>query len=218
MNKALPLWLTLALVGSMSAVHAQEVKGDAARGAKMTQMCVGCHGIPGYKASFPEVYKVPAIYGQNDKYIVAALTAYRKGDRKQPSMDAIAASLTDQDIADLAAYFSQSGHSTPAPEALAVQPSPQVSELLTKGACTSCHGANFSKPIDAAYPKIAGQYPSYIDAALKAYKHGNRLVSRDNPIMGAQAKQFSDKELAALADYIGSLPSEISTVADPKFR
>jgi cytochrome c553 len=70
-------------------------------------MCIGCHGIPGYRASFPEVYSVPKIAGQNEKYIQASLQAYAKGDRSHPTMNAISASLSDQDMADLAAYYSK---------------------------------------------------------------------------------------------------------------
>ena len=69
-------------------------------------MCIGCHGIPGYKATFPELYHVPMIAGQNAKYIETALNEYKKGARSHPTMDAIAGSLSDQDIADLAAYYS----------------------------------------------------------------------------------------------------------------
>ncbi len=71
-------------------------------------MCVGCHGINGYQASFPEVHKVPMIAGQSAKYIVAALTAYKNGDRKHPTMRGIADTLTEQDMADLAAYYASS--------------------------------------------------------------------------------------------------------------
>jgi cytochrome c553 len=71
------------------------------------EQCIGCHGIPDYKASFPEVYRVPMIGGQSAKYIEAALHAYKKGDRKQPQMNGVAASLSDQDIAALAAFYSQ---------------------------------------------------------------------------------------------------------------
>lgn len=80
-------------------------KGDAAAGAKKISMCIGCHAIPGYKASFPSVYSVPMISGQSAGYLAAALDAYRKGDRSHPTMRAIAGSLSDQDIADLAAYY-----------------------------------------------------------------------------------------------------------------
>ena len=70
-----------------------------------TAMCIGCHGIPGYKTAFPTVYHVPKIAGQQPAYIVNALKAYKSGERSHPSMRGIAASLTDQDIADLAAYY-----------------------------------------------------------------------------------------------------------------
>ena len=80
--------------------YAQEVKGDAAAGAQKNAMCIGCHNIVGYKSSFPEVYKVPMISGQNAKYIIAALTEYKKGERKHPTMRGIADSLSEQDMAD----------------------------------------------------------------------------------------------------------------------
>ena len=76
------LTLMLALYGVSFTVQAQELKGDAARGATLNASCIGCHGIPGYESSFPEVHRVPAISGQNAKYIVAALNAYKKGERK----------------------------------------------------------------------------------------------------------------------------------------
>ncbi len=80
--------------------------GDAQAAASKVSMCIGCHGIKGYKASFPEVYNVPKIAGQNAEYIVAALKEYASGARTFPSMEAIAQSLTPQDMADLAAYYS----------------------------------------------------------------------------------------------------------------
>jgi len=212
------LTLTLALVGVTFAAQAQEIKGDAARGAKLNASCIGCHGITGYQASFPEVYRVPAISGQNSKYIIAALNAYRKGERKHPSMRAIAGSLSEQDIADLAAYYSSHG-GTPAVAAAPAAPPPDVAALLAKGACASCHGPDFNKPIDGSYPKIAGQYPDYLFAALKAYRvEGNPQVGRGNAIMSAQVKQFSNKELKAIAQFLGSLPPDVHTVAQSRFR
>jgi cytochrome c553 len=94
-----------------------------------------------------------------------------------------------------------------------------VAALLTKGACASCHGANYSKPIDPSYPKIAGQHADYLFVALKAYKtEGNANVGRANAIMGAQVKQFNSAELKAIAEYLGSLPGELKTVKEPYFR
>ncbi len=210
--------LTLALAVASFAAQAQEIKGDATRGAKLNASCIGCHGIPGYQASFPEVYRVPAISGQNDKYIVASLNAYKKGDRKHPTMRAVAMSLSEQDIADLAAYYATHG-GAPASSSAAVTPPPEVGALLAKGACASCHGENYNKPIDGSYPKIAGQYPDYLFNALKSYKvEGNAKVGRNNAIMAAQVKQFSNKELKAIARFLGSLPADVHTVAQSKFR
>jgi cytochrome c553 len=213
------LTLLLSLFGATSLVQAQEIKGDAAAGAKLNATCIGCHGIPGYQSSFPQVHHVPMISGQGAKYIANALEAYKKGERKHPTMRAVAASLSEQDIANLAAYYATHGTAQPVPDTAAVEPSPEVAALLAKGACVSCHGANFSKPIDGAYPKIAGQYPDYLFVALKSYKvEGNANVGRGNAIMAGQVKQFSTQELKALADYIGSLPAEVRTVAQSKFR
>jgi cytochrome c553 len=86
--------------------------GDAAAGAQKTQMCAGCHGIPGWRTAFPEVYNVPKLGGQHEAYVVKALQEYKSGERSHPSMRAIAASLSDQDMADVAAYYGQGGLTT----------------------------------------------------------------------------------------------------------
>jgi cytochrome c553 len=86
--------------------------GDPVAGAQKTQMCAGCHGIDGWRTAFPEVYQVPKIAGQHQAYIVKALQAYKSGERAHPSMRAIAGSLSDKDMADLAAYYAQSGLKT----------------------------------------------------------------------------------------------------------
>ncbi|HEV8501556.1 MAG TPA: cytochrome c [Casimicrobiaceae bacterium] len=84
------------------------VAGNATQGADKTRMCEGCHGIPGFRTAFPEVYSVPRLGGQHPEYIVKALQEYKSGERSHPSMRSIAASLSDQDMADLAAYYGQS--------------------------------------------------------------------------------------------------------------
>ena len=221
MNKFLSL-LSVLLVAcaTVSSAHAQEVKGDAKAGEKKIAMCVGCHGIQGYQASFPEIYKVPKISGQGAKYIVSALSAYKKGDRKHPTMRGIADNLSDQDMADLAAYYESHGKVDGAMvPAKAADGSTKVAELVKKGACVSCHGDNFSKPIDPSYPKIAGQYADYLFVALKSYKTDNNAkVGRANGIMGGVTKQYSNAELKELAGYLSALPGELKTVPQGKFR
>lgn len=91
-------------MGVSQVAHAQ-VTGKAEDGLNKASQCIGCHEIPGYRASFPSVYRVPMITGQSAKYIESALQAYKKGDRNHPTMRGIAGSLSDQDMADLAALY-----------------------------------------------------------------------------------------------------------------
>ena len=88
--------------------------GDPAAGERKTTMCQGCHGIPGYHTAFPEVYRVPKLGGQHAAYIVKALQDYKAGNRSHPSMRAIAAGLSDKDMADLAAYYAAGAAKTAA--------------------------------------------------------------------------------------------------------
>ena len=96
---------TLAIGMSGAALASTPVEGSIEAGREKISMCIGCHSIPGYKATFPEVYSVPMIAGQNEQYIIAALRAYASGERTHPTMTAISASLSPQDMADLAAYY-----------------------------------------------------------------------------------------------------------------
>ena len=237
MNKLLTTLFALAVTCVTSVAHAQTpaaVPATAAAdakpavaapaGAKSLQgkvaMCIGCHGIIGYQASFPEVHKVPKISGQSAKYIATALTAYRQGDRRHPTMRGISVSLTDQDINDIAGYYASSGADAGSKldDKPSREPSAQVAALLQKAACVSCHGANFSKPIEN-FPKIGGQHKDYLFASMRAYKtENNPTMGRNNAVMGAIAKQFSNAELKALANYVGSLDGELKTVPENKFR
>ena len=222
MNKLLTTIFALAVASVTATASAQAVTGNAKAAESKIAMCIGCHGIKGYQASFPEIHKVPMISGQSAPFIIASLNAYKKGERKHPTMRGIADSLTEQDMADLAAFYSTHGvvaGATPPAAKPAKAPSPEVAALLTKGACVSCHGENFTKPIDPSYPKIAGQHADYMFVALKAYKvEKNNVVGRSNAIMGGVAKQFTNNELKALAGYISSLDGELKTVPEPRFR
>lgn len=96
-----------ALLLSAAPAFAQQAApaGDPAEAQKKIAMCEGCHGIPGYKTAYPDVYHVPKLGGQTAAYLANALQAYKSGQRKHPSMRGIAGSLSDKDIADLAAYY-----------------------------------------------------------------------------------------------------------------
>jgi cytochrome c553 len=206
----------LAILVLPLAAHAQ----NATTGEKKAAMCIGCHGIKGYRASFPQVYRVPMISGQNSAYIVVALTAYKKGDRKHPTMQSVAQTLTEQDIADLAAFYeshqaTKHANGKDAKDAA----SAEVSALLGKKNCVSCHGPDFNSPINPAYPKLAGQHPDYLYVALKAYQtQGNPHFGRSQAVMGGMAGDLSLPQLKALAQYIGTQPGSLSVVPQSRFR
>ena len=130
---------------------------QAPAGAKSVEakvaMCIGCHGIKGYQASFPEVYKVPMISGQSAKYITAALAAYKTGDRKHPTMRGIAESLTEQDIADISTYYENLGRASrkAAAEKPSREPNAQVTALLRLG-------RGFDVPLQQRHVQCLGHF------------------------------------------------------------
>ena len=223
MNKLLTTMFAFAVACVTVSAQAQKITGNAENGAKKTAMCMGCHGIIGYQASFPEIHKVPMIAGQSATYIVSALTQYKGGERKHPTMRAIADTLSEQDMADLAAYYSQLGlNEGVAPPASPKAPSEHVQALISRdkdNACTKCHGANFNTPNDGSVAKLAGQHADYLYVALKSYKVPNRPnVGRSHAVMGGQAKKYSNEELKELATYISSLPGDLKTVPESRFH
>lgn len=104
-SSAISIFTACILSAASFPLLAADAAGDPAAGQRKNSMCIGCHGIPGYKTAFPDVYSVPKLGGQQAAYIVKALQAYKAGDRSHPSMRAIAAGLSAQDMTDLAAYY-----------------------------------------------------------------------------------------------------------------
>jgi cytochrome c553 len=104
------LILPLTIAASL-AMPVWALEGNAEAAKQKISMCVGCHGIPGYRSTFPDVYHVPKLGGQHAAYIVKALEAYKSGERSHPTMRSIAAGLSEQDMADVAAYYSSANSS-----------------------------------------------------------------------------------------------------------
>lgn len=221
------LLLCMALIAAPLTSIAQEVKGDAGAGAKKVAMCIGCHGLPGYQSSFPTVYKVPKIAGQNAKYIVAALNGYKSGDRKHPSMRGVAGSMSDQDMADVAAYYERLGKEAGAPAVPeTAEPPPALKDKLQ--VCVACHGKNFNNTPDPANPRLAGQYADYLLVSLKAYMTDNNpRIGRASATMrgmvvteaeGKKKPTFTDAELKMLSEFLAGLPGDLKTVPQSRFH
>jgi cytochrome c553 len=97
--------MALACGAALMATTAFAAEGNAAAGAKKVVQCQGCHGIPDYRTGYPSVYHVPKLGGQHAAYLVNALKGYKSGERGFATMQAIAVELSDQDMADIAAYY-----------------------------------------------------------------------------------------------------------------
>ena len=194
------LTLLLAEAGAQEAPLAPlGLEGDAARGAVLGFTCFGCHGIDGYKNASP-VFHVPKLGGQSADYLEIALQGYRRGTRRHATMEAQAATLADQDIADLAAYFaSLEGE----PEAGIGRASAAVRTAGQEksAACVPCHGAS---GIAAApqWPSLAGQHASYLRHALEQYRSGARV----DLLMGPMIGPLDDAALDELAAFYSMQP------------
>ena len=179
-------------------------KGDPARGKDLSNTCLGCHGIPHYKNAYPN-YSVPKLEGQHPEYIVAALQGYRSGDRSHLTMHSQASSLSDQDMRDIAAYFSAEPLKT---DAKPVGKAPEAAQV-----CVACHGVN-GVGVVSMYPTLAGQHADYIVRALTEYKKGGRK----NPIMKTFAEQLKDEQIAQLAEYYSQQSPPLKTEERPSTR
>ena len=191
----LALSLSVATIAMSGTATAED--GNAQRGKVLGYTCHGCHGIPDYKNAYPN-YSVPKLGAQHGAYLEAALKEYREQNRSHPTMFAQASSLSDQDRADIAAYFS-TANSIPSSQVQGTPPA--VTQT-----CVACHGNDGVSKV-ADYPSLAGQYPDYIEQALHAYKSGKRK----NPIMAGFAATLSDADIKAIGEFFGQQKGLCST-------
>lgn len=185
----------------LSATAAAE--GDAAAGAAIGYSCLGCHGIEGYRNAYPS-FRVPKLGGQKATYLEIALRGYRDGMREHPTMVAQAASLTDQQIADVSAFLASFGSEAVDAGGETVTPIEQAAT------CSACHGSN---GISTApnWPTLAGQHEEYLVHALNQYRNG----ARKDPVMSPMAAPLTDADVRLLAKFYSSLKGlETTTKAD----
>jgi len=168
-------------------------EGDVEVGKELAYTCLGCHGIDGYRNAYPS-YRVPKLGGQKAAYLEIALQGYRGDKRPHPTMTGQASSLSDQDIADVAAYLASIGGETVAAGGSENVPFDKAQ------ACTACHGSN-GVSVNAMWPTLAGQHEDYLLQALQSYRDGSRV----DPVMSAQAALIAEEDVARLAKYFASL-------------
>jgi cytochrome c553 len=207
--------LFIAALGLSSIAHAATVMpaGDAANGKAQTMVCSACHGQDGNSAapSFPK------LAGQGAKYLYKQLVDVRDGNRNILQMTGMLNGKSDQDLADMAAYYaSQTMSGAKADPALV-----ELGKKIYNGgntdtgvaACIACHGPNGKGLAPAGYPRLAGQHADYIAAQLTMYRTGyddkaGRTNDGDTKIMRATARGLSDAQIKAVASYASGLIAE----------
>ena len=209
-SSRLGLWLVTALLGSSllaAAAGAQEAaQGSAEAGRTKAATCAACHGLDGNSVT-PDW---PVLAGQHPNYLVRQINAFKNGDRTNVTMKPFADMLSEQDVLDIAAYFSSQ---TPAPKG-ADPALVGLGQQIYRGglpdrgvaACIACHGpAGDGNPL-ASYPRIAGQHAAYVTSTLKAYAAGERRSDTDvNQMMRNTASLLREDEIRALASYVQGL-------------
>lgn len=163
---------------------------DAERGKVLAYTCLGCHGIDGYRNAYPS-YRVPKLGGQHPDYLVLALQAYKSGERTHPTMRAQAASLSTEDMRDIAAYFAAAGE-IGKPGAAKVAPD-------AVSTCAACHGDN-GVSLSPEWPSLAGQHKDYLVDSLKQYRR-ETVAERRNAIMMGLVAVLEPGDLKAIAEY-----------------
>jgi cytochrome c553 len=170
---------------------------DAANGGKLSQTCLGCHGAPGLRNPGPE-------------YIISSLKSYKDRTRAHKTMQAQASNLTDENMADIAAFFSQmEGNSRPS---LVSAAEAKMGEKAS-ASCAACHGKT-GDGAQTSFPKLAGQYESYLIQALKDYRSGDR----QNMIMAGQAANLSIAQIKALSAWYSSQEGGLSAPLSKIFK
>jgi cytochrome c553 len=197
---ALAPLVVLGCLGASAALAA----GSAEKGEAKATACIACHGANGNSAN-PEW---PVLAGQHEQYIHKQLQAFKSGARKNPLMTPMAMSLSDDDMADLGAYFSSQKPAGKETDAAKLQLGQRVyrsgDPKTGAPACASCHGPLGAGNPPAVYPSLRGQYATYVAAQLRAYRANTRQTD-PNQVMRSVAGTMSDEQIDAVASYVQGL-------------
>ncbi|MBI5430897.1 MAG: cytochrome c4 [Nitrosomonadales bacterium] len=195
-----------AIEESKDVVKRRTGSGDTASGQGKSELCQGCHGADGNSID----PLIPKLSGQYDKYIAKQLRNYQAGVRTHQIMNAMAATISDEELADIASYFASqpkmkgAGTATPNEEAKHIFLKGKISKMVV--ACVNCHGVGGKglTPNTSMFPVIGGQHKAYLLKQLNDFKKDDRFNS-PNAIMNRIVRSLSDAELEALAEYISGL-------------
>lgn len=196
--------LLIALLVSVGITGVAHAAGDAAAGKSKTAICAACHGVDGNSA----IGNFPKLAGQNERYLLKQMQEIKDGSRPVVEMTGMLTALSDQDMADISAYFASNTVQIGAAKADLVKAGEKIyrAGVESKGisACTACHGPNGAGLASAAFPQLGGQHAQYTEKQLKSF----RTEERNNDpgkMMRDIAAKMSDKEIQAVSSYIQGL-------------
>jgi cbb3-type cytochrome c oxidase subunit III len=200
MNKVLvTLLLTLGITGLAQAA------GDAKAGQAKAAMCGACHGADGNSAA----PNFPKLAGQGERYLLKQMNDIKSGNRNILEMTGLLTNMSEQDMADIAAYFASQNMSVGAADPALVK----AGEALFRGgklaegmpACTGCHSPNGAGNDAAGFPQLGGQHAQYVAKQLTDFREGNRTNDGDSMMMRSVAAKLSNKDIQAISSYIQGL-------------
>ncbi|MEX0732515.1 MAG: cytochrome c4 [Aquisalimonadaceae bacterium] len=198
------IWQSVGLAATVLIFSGAAAAGDVSRGQELSGTCAACHGADGNSTNS----EWPKLAGQGERYLLEQLKAYKSGDRNDPIMMGQVADLSEQDMKDLAAYFSDQQMEVGGanPDLAEQGESIYRGGLPDKGvaACIACHGPAGGGMAAAGFPRIGGQHATYTAQQLQQYRSGDRSTD-GNRMMRAIAEKLSDEEIEAVASYISGL-------------
>lgn len=197
-------FLTFAAIASLAVMGTVHAAGDAEAGKTKSAMCAACHGPDGNSAA----PNFPKLAGQHADYTVKQLKEFKSGERKDATMNGMAAALSEQDMADIAAYYAAQTGSV----GKAAEDKVELGQTIYRAgntatgvsACAACHGPTGSGNPMAKFPSLSGQHADYTVAQLKNFRAGARANDAGS-MMRSIAKKMTDDEIAAVAQYIQGL-------------
>ena len=198
-RKILTGFLIILAVGQFSSVQAADVPD---RGAILANTCLGCHGVAGYRNGYPS-YRVPKLGGQHEESLYLGLQGYKSQGRAHLTMQAQAATLSEQDMRDLAGYFASRGD-------VKTGTAPSDAQLARgrekSAVCAACHG-NTGVSQSPSWPSLAGQHEDYLREVMWQYKNGQRK----DPVMVGQVVNLSEDDIEDIAAYYSAQPGLFTT-------
>ncbi|WP_027854279.1 c-type cytochrome [Marinobacterium litorale] len=196
--------LLISLLVSLGITGVAHAAGDAAAGQQKTAVCAACHGADGNSAA----PNFPKLAGQNASYLLKQLNDIKSGARSIPEMTGMLDNLSDQDLADIAAYFASNNVAVGQAAADQVTAGQEIyrAGIADKGvaACTACHSPNGQGNEAAAFPALSGQHAGYVESTLKKFAAGERN-NDPSGMMRDIAVKMSESDMKAVAQYVQGL-------------